>query len=410
MRTVEHSKNTDYLGRYYTDVAISRLLVNSLPAQQPLGLIDLGAGEGSLSLEASARWDRLNLVTVDVDHKASKVLAQRLVDDGFCGRHHHVLADALDVRLQERIPNMQTRTNAAVCNPPFVVPAWRQGYASIVEDAGFSGTLPAITSTDAATIFLAQNLRLLEPDGTVAIIVPDSLASAAKYRRWRSTLVQRYDLQHAIRLPRGVFQGTDALAHILVIAKRSPSAAGIRLSVLQSSNGRMDSIVVGRELAAQRLDYVCHVSRQQRRPSLLQLADVVLDLRRGTLNSAQARKSRSFVLHTTDIQSEARGTWFDFSFTGTQVSQAEGSVIAQRGDILVCRVGRNAADKVIGVCCGYVAISDCIYRIRVAPEYQSQVMHSLTSPTGREWLIGQAYGVAARQLSKSDLLRLPLDH
>lgn len=401
------------MGRYYTDATVSRLLVASLPARTPSSLLDLGAGEGALALEASSRWKCLDLVTVDVDHHASRVLAQQLQRRGFAGRHRHVQQDALEVDLCRRLSQeMKWRPSAAVCNPPFLVPAWRKGYCSIVEDAGFSGALPAITSTDAATLFLAQNLRLMEMGGTVAIIVPDSLVSASKYQRFRETLLAKYDLQQAIRLPRGAFAGTDALAHVFVVAKRKPANDLVRLSVLPALGAKVKSIYVDRDRAAKRLDYFFHASQQQQQhPPSLALADIVVDLRRGSFNSAEVRASPAFVLHTTDIHQAMRGTWFDFT-GGDETYRDErfkSAVIAEAGDILLSRVGRNAADKVIGVLAGSIAISDCLYRLRVGPDHRVSVLRSLTSAAGESWLKAHAYGVAARQISKADLLMLPVE-
>ncbi len=76
--------------------------------------------------------------------------------------------------------------------------------------------------------------------------------------------------------------------------------------------------------------------------------------------------------------------------------------------MLVARVGRTAPDKVIGVGKGSVAYTDCLYRVRVPPEWRQCVMLNLTSATGRAWLEQHSYGVAARQMTRSDLLNLPL--
>lgn len=408
MRTVLNSKTTDRLGRYYTESAISKLLVDILP--RPSMLLDLGAGEGSLSLEASSKWDGLNLVTVDVDQKASNVLARRLKKGNFVGQHWHYHHDALEVSLREHlIKDLHIRPSVALCNPPFLVPKWRKGFSEIVEDAGFSGSIPAINSTDAALLFLSQNLRVLEDGGTLGIFVPDSLVSATKYRRFRTTLLEKYDVVRAIRLPRDSFIGTDALAHILVIAKRNSTSDKVLLSGLASRHGSLRSIEVHRDLAALRLDYQYHVTENRGNVSQLTLGDVAVDLRRGSFNSAEVRGNSAYILHTTDITAQMRGVWFDFSrSSGLKALPPKGCTIAEHGDILVARVGRNAFEKVIGVSHGSVPISDCIFRVRVRPEHRLAAMHNLTSTYGTQWLESRACGVAARHLIKADLLALPL--
>jgi len=409
MRTFAHAINTDNLGRYYTDALVSRLLVNALSADHPINLMDLGAGEGSLSLAASTRWSGLDLVTVDLDPKASKVLATRLNEGGFTGMHRHVDGDALSTSLPKHLrEDLHLRPTLAVCNPPFLVPKWRKGYGEIVEDVGFSGCLPAVTHTDAALLFLAQNLRALEADGTVGIIVPDSLVSASKYLGFRRVLLDQYDVQQAIRLPRASFVGTDAQAHILVVSKRRPKGNVVVLSNLSGPHGKLINLTVDRDKAAERLDYQFHVLKNI--PQLPTLSSVTLDVRRGSYNSAEVRAHDSFILHTTNISAEMRGSWFEFGNASAELLRSSpSSVVAESGDIVLARVGRNAANKVIGVAGGSVAISDCLYKIRVKPQHRLAVMHALVSDPGNAWLNAKAYGVAARQLSKADLLNLPLD-
>lgn len=410
MRTYEHSKSTDHLGRYYTQNAISSFLVELLPHESPRFVLDLGAGEGSLSLAASNKWSDTDIITIDIDSAASKVLSERLVTGQYRGRHHHLPHDALGLNIRDSlIARSIGPLDVAICNPPFLIPKWRDEYSSILEEAGFSGSLPAIKTTDAAALFLAQNIRLITENGSLGIIVPDSLVCAEKYFNFRTSLLERYDVLQAIRLPRGSFAGTDALAHILVVSKRNPSSDQVRLSCMPSEHGRLLDITVNREQAAKRLDFSYHSAQLHTHSSKLKLANVTLDLRRGSLNSAEVRSAESFVLHTTDIKSDMLGKWIDFSnkkFTTGKLPRS--TSIAEPGDIIIARVGRNAADKVIGIGAGMVALSDCLYRIRVKQEFRDLVLNSLSSPSGRRWMEMHAYGVAARHVNKSDLLNLPL--
>lgn len=409
MRTYAHAKTTDHLGRYYTGQLISQLLIDCLPQHQPTTLLDLGAGEGSLSIAASSKWDALDLVTIDVDRRASRVLAKELNKRGFTGTHRHVEKDALTTSLPKYLSEeLQSRPTLAVCNPPFLIPKWRKQYGEIAEDVGFSGCLPAIKNTDAAILFLAQNLRILETNGTVGMIVPDSLASARKYIGFRRVLLEKYDVLQAIRLPRTSFVGTDAQAHILVISKRQPTSERVVLSNLTSPYNKVESMAVDRDRAALRLDYLFHATESSQ--TTFTLESVALDLRRGNFNSAEVRAHRSFILHTTNVSADMRGNWYDFGKTSAKLLKSSPPpVVAETGDILIARIGRNATDKIIGIASGTVAISDCLYRLRVKPEYRVAVMRALVSNAGRTWLQAHAHGVAARQLSKSDLYKFPLN-
>lgn len=78
------------------------------------------------------------------------------------------------------------------------------------------------------------------------------------------------------------------------------------------------------------------------------------------------------------------------------------------GDILIARVGRNLEAKVLGVSAGNVVLTDCIYRIRAPEAMRNELLSALSSADGRQWLSSHAYGVAAKHLTKFDLLSFPL--
>lgn len=409
MRTQQYSRNTDALGRYYTSTAVSSLLINQLPLVKPRAVLDLGSGQGALSLAASGRWSRSGLVTVDVDAQAID-LGEGLRKKGFQGQHAHFRHDALAPELAGMLHSSWVgMPEVAVCNPPFLMKRWRGSYGSILEDVGFSGCLPAIASSDSAVLFLAQNLRLIAPNGCVGIIVPDSLVSAEKYTRFRQELLRRYAVSRAIRLPRGSFGGTDALAHILFVHNMRPRSGHVALMRLQENGDLTPGLTVDLAEAAHRLDHDFHAVRGAVGPGVSRLANVIDDVCRGTLNSAQARQAQGMVLHTTDITEAMYGKWINFSTKAFRPPpDTKLHRLAVEGDILVARVGRTAPDKVIGVGKGSVSYTDCLFRVRVPAEWRQRVMANLTSAGGRTWLEQHCYGVAARHLTRSDLLNLPL--
>ena len=139
MRTYQHAKSTDHLGRYYTQSLISSFLVEHLPAKHPGAVLDLGAGEGALTVAASSKWSDAALITVDVDVEASSILTRRLISGGFKGHHHHLPRDALGAELRAALTRHScTLPGVAVCNPPFLVHKWRKEYSEILEDVGFA--------------------------------------------------------------------------------------------------------------------------------------------------------------------------------------------------------------------------------------------------------------------------------
>ncbi|RXV64109.1 DNA methylase [Burkholderia stabilis] len=401
---------SDKLGRYYTKDEIGDFLVHQMGAVSPERLLDLGAGAGALSLAAVERWAPKAICTVDIDGDV-EIRLKSLLRNKAGIRHRHVRADALSIDLPWRARSRDRGFDAAVCNPPFVVPRWRKRYGEILEDAGLSGCIPSAGGVDAPLLFLAQNLRSMGPNATLGIILPDSLVSSVRYKRFREELVLRYSVQRVIKLPRGAFVGTDALASILIVSTEKPTDKTIALSRLTQERGMTSEVVIAPDRAIERLDYDFHAATPTCAPpryEVRRLADLLEDLRRGSVENALARTQEVPVLHTTHIDVDRVGTWRDFKSCTAEPSHPPHWVRAARGDILLARVGRNLEQKICGVSGGAPLLTDCVYRLRVRAKYREIVLDQLTSDRGQAWLASRAYGVGARQLSKADLMEFPI--
>ena len=413
---VRRTTGSDHLGRYYTCDDVSNFLVNQMGALKPMRVLDLGSGSGSLSLAAMTKWHTAEFLTVDVDESAGRRLGAAVETLPQNPRHRHLLADALRFDLPELLTKSAPTIDTAICNPPFIVPKWKRGFGSILEDAGFSSCLPVLSTVDAALLFLAQNLRLLKPDGTLGIILPDTLISSSRYRAFRHSLLDQYCVEKAIRLPRRSFYSTDALAHILVISKRRATTEQLWLYRLSTDHRLSDGLIVTNDKATERMDYDFHAGSNteisRRATTAIKLGNIVTDLKRGHYSSYEARSALFPVLHTTDMTVSKLARWCDLRRFGTKTEQllfeASGIVVASPGDILIGRVGRNLEDKVLGVAAGFPILTDCVFRLRVSKRYRDETLAQLASSRGREWLASRAYGVGARQITKADLLSFPV--
>lgn len=395
------SGTMDALGRYYTRAEIGRVLVGQMEGLAPRVVLDLGAGDGSLVRAAAERWITANLLTVDIDAAAKEGLNRALSRDMTFRQHNHIRADALSPRVSRLIELHRDSIDAAVCNPPFVVPRWKKNFKAIIQEAGFSASLAAIPEMDAALLFLAQNLRLSSPGATLGMILPDSLISAKKYRPFREELLEKHRISKVIRLPRGSFESTDAQAYVLVVEKNRAPAKRIGLQELSQEGNLSAEVVIGLGEGHERLDFNYHREKHRNKAHASSLRGIGAEILRGRLSSSQLKESAYPVLHTTDLDAALRGHWCDFSDFGLQPRMSR--ICACPGDILVARVGRNLETKVVGVARGYPEVSDCLYVLRVPSKFRERLLAYLSSPAGGKALSSLAYGVSARQLAKSDL-------
>lgn len=412
MPIITSNSGSDILGRYYTKNEISSFLVEQFDISSPVRLLDLGAGSGSLSGAAKTRWPDVKVLTVDIDPKVDLPdESAKNISNG--SSHEHFVIDALSQDLSTLLNCKSAPIDVAVCNPPFITPKWRNEFGEILEGAGFHDCLPFPMDVDAGLLFLAQNLRLMSENATLGIILPDSLITAKKYLKFRSVLLNTYAVAKVIQLPRGSFHNTDALASIVMLKKIKKYKDFVLVYCLDGERKLSDPLYIDVDAAAERLDYTFHFHRLQVAgvggAKRIALQELVINIRRGSLSSAQIKGVSFPVLHITNIKEESIGQWLDLkSFDSGCLNDVSSIVKAQPGDILISRVGRNLESKIIGVMAGSFPVSDCVYVIRCAPGIRETVLAQIASPEGRAWISAHAYGVAAKQLAKKELLTFPI--
>jgi type I restriction enzyme M protein len=411
--TNTRSSNSDALGRYYTKTDISEFLVDQIEDHHPRRLLDLGAGSGSLSIAAASRWGNLDLLTVDIDARVADGYKTNLGNSNLkFSSHKHFHTDALSNDLPSLLNTFSNPIDTAVCNPPFISPEWTSDYSDLLEETGFIQCLPIKSSIDAAVLFLAQNLRLIGKNATLGIILPDSFITAAKYKKFRQHLLTNYEVVKVIQLPRGSFHGTDALASIFIIKKTNTSSGLISIYKLDESRKLSGRLQIPTESGFGRLDYNfhCQAINQNRSSDITTLESVKAIINRGTLSSSEAKQYKAPVFHTSDISEKDCGIWKDLSRFDVppNFDSKKNLITGEPGDILIARVGRNLETKILGISKGTIILTDCIYRIRVPEHLRAVLLSALSSENGRKWLSLHAYGVAAKHLTKLDLLSFPL--
>ena len=399
------SKTSDHYGRYYTAQGVAGLLVNTMSACSPSLVIDLGAGDGALVGEASLHWDQARFITVDIDHKAGISSLSSSKKELFT---HHV-GDALDHAIDQKIDVPFGSVDSALCNPPYIRPRWQKHFGEILEDAGMSHILPKLNCVPAEVLFIAQNLRFLKTGGKLGLILPDGVVAGEKYSSLRGVLATSHCLERVIELPRGVFRKTDAKAHIVVLTKNEAASEFIKIQRLESNGLLSDEIPLLAEKASSRLDYSYLVSTHKVNEfrGEMRLRDVAQMLKRGTYTSSTLKSCPLPVFHTTNFEAGNNQVPNQFLLKRQSKNLACG-VVANPGDILLARVGRNLEQKICIVEGGSVLVSDCILVLRVDPAARDTVFRYLVSDAGRNALRAISHGVSAKFITTEALLDLQI--
>jgi type I restriction enzyme M protein len=398
------------LAQYYTTARIGDLLLSLMSPSKPGVVLDLGVGDGALSIAAYRRWGAIDLITVDIDRKSQAKLPFRIPR---AVHHRHILADVLAIDLPAQLGIAVGRVSTALCNPPYRKLKFRRSFSAILEDAGLKSAVGTNEEIAADLVFLAQNLRLVRRGGQIGLIVPDSVIAGERLAPLRSALVGDHRVECVVKLPSGSFTGTEAKAHLLVIAKQVRPTSGISLYKLYGDGSVSTPLSVTPDQATDRLDYDYHAFRTsgQAGEAVMFLRDTNPHIVRGSIDSAEAKR-RNDVLHlshlaklSSDHRLHLAGT---LPHAGDLTPLKNDCVRACTGDILIARVGRQLEHNVYLVESGTMAITDCIYRVRVSAEWRDVVFRALLSRSGQAFLRSIKHGAGAQYVCKRDLEGLPL--
>lgn len=400
------SRTSDHLGRYYTRDTVASLLISSMKLTTPGTVIDLGAGNGALVTEAANQWTAKRYLTVDIDEQANSGHLPMLRGPSFV----HFTGDALDFELANRIGLGWSQACAAVCNPPYIRPIWKEHFGSILEEVGLSHVLPEAKNAPAGLLFIAQNLRFLKSGGKLGLIIPDGLITGERFEPFRRALIENHSIEQVIELPRNIFRKTEAQAHIVVLTKDESQRSVIASRKLELTGALSEVLKIPAEDAIARIDYSHHIKNKSKlsgRKAKRKLRDLVSSIARGSYSSSSRRTVALPIFHTTDLADFERDIPSRFLVPPPEI-EALGGNYARKGDILVARVGRNLSRKIVLVDKGPVLITDCFFSLRPkgSPE---EILRLLTSDSGRAQLDRISQGVGARFITAARLLDLELD-
>lgn len=397
------TKRSGTLNQFYTRLAACNALVAEINITNVRNVVDLGVGEGSLSVAIARRWPKAQFSTVDIDPTSTQNLHEALLEAGVT-KHDHYSLDVMNVDFIHQLKD--TVFDLAVCNPPFFRPQWKRDYADILQAADFTEACQSVSEVTAEILFLAQNLRLIRDGGIIALIVPDGLATGWKAKAFRKALLDKHTIRSVIQLPRYSFQDTEASCFILIIEKgRADKDLPIKLLRLDEHSNTSTPILIDHVAAEARLDWTFHSVALPNSSSGITLRKLGADIRRGSLSTVQRRLAEFPVFHTGDFPSKGKA----ISFEENQEAYEDNKILlAEEGDILLARVDRDLHEKITIVSNGKIAVTDCIFRLRLPKPLNQQIFDVLSSEQCRMRIQALTKGVGARLLGKGDLLDLVL--
>ncbi|MCO6499358.1 MAG: N-6 DNA methylase [Vicingus serpentipes] len=382
------------LGQYYTESSFSDLLISFISNNNPKKVLELGVGKGSLLKAALQRWNNIDFIGADVDDDNISMLSNEFPNINF------YLLNGLSSKLDSKLNLEINSIDVAICNPPYLYIDKNKEVNSIVYNAGLgkSTNYKRLTSD---IVFMAQNLILLKSGGELGIILPDGLITSHEFEFFRKQILNNHLLLGIIELPDRIFKKTEAKTFILLIKKGNISKKSYRVPLIKADKDGLilDKIFITSDNLIRRMDYTYH-KWQKSTPSLSgkSLGELNVKIQRGKYTKKELTMMNVDFIHTSDLYSN---TSSELIF---RKNKYENGVIAQKGDIVLSRVGKRCIGTFSIIKKGNVLISDCIYRIQTTEVIRKKIIDALNSDYGKKWMKAHSHGVCAKVISKTDLL------
>lgn len=382
--------------QYFTETLLAESVINLIPAENVDRILDLGIGNGSLSLAAKRKWGNSVVDAVDID---LDICLQYDAPEyqGINVKHGDVLSMEGTKHLVDGIYDL------CICNPPFLKIKKNNVYDEFFIQANLIG-LSKLKNLSADVIFIAQNIRFLKPGGILMAIIPDGLLTRHDYLPFRETLVNSVQITHVIQFPEKAFMRTEARTHVLLITKKKPNTDMVPISLMKNDGTIADTIRVKRSSIISRMDYsylkwqASVVDKSKIMDYDFRVPDVII--KRGSLSYKDLRIAYSLYLHSNSFRDHE-----DIIANKTIKGKTDitGKCIARTGDFVLCRVGKRCVGKVAYIKHGSITVSDCLYIVNIQKPYIEILRNILYSSNFRDWVHHCSHGVCSKVISKCDL-------
>lgn len=376
------------LGQYYTPKYISKAMIKivlDLLTYSPKNLLELAAGEGDLVLELTKRVPTCEIYAVDIDPYNTKLLKKLNPQFNIFNADATLPLDFLKDR----------QFQLALGNPPFLSNVVVDEYTKKLLQEFLGLKVELNQKIRSEYIFVCQYLSVLEEHGLLAIILPESIVSGSRSKKFREALLTNWKVENVLEVCGHPFDFTEAKTHIFFIRKTKPIIFSTIVSQLTSSNS-IDSIgFVQHNLLIERMDYSYFSSISTINSRVRKLGDFAKVIR-GKKSHKDLKLQGTSYLHTTNLNNANYFCEKHFNSSAT---------IVNKGDLVMCRVGSRVIGKTIKYEGDDAEISDCLYILKFDDEkVKTDFLNYINSDIGIKQVRSIARGVCSRYVTKKDLL------
>lgn len=353
---------TDY-SKYYTPEIIATALMKFVDFKNNDSVIDICCGKGNLLSAAYNQNRTLRCLGVDVAD----------VDIGWCKT---IKKDGREIPL-----TTSKKYNVVLANPPF----GRIEGKSFSTDL-FSGKFSNIKSKRIEIEMLIANLMLLKKNGILLIILPTTFIEGASFQNIRKIISSNYYVKNIIKLPENAFYPEKINCSAIVICNNQNK---IKQNCTTYIMDKQFNINISTEISYNDITLGYWNNNNLKKNNFV--------VNRGNLSSNMFTEIGVPVLHT----SKRCSPWKPAERYVKKDYINSNSIIAEKGDIIISRVGCSA-----GCACVYDGepkyITDCLLIIKSPTKKLVKQITNLD-------LKSIVYGVSTPHLTATNLYNLYSD-
>ncbi|QBZ82179.1 Modification methylase Eco57IB [Hydrogenovibrio crunogenus] len=389
------------LGQFYTPEYISELmseLVISSEAKEPLKIIDMTCGHGSLLKPLQAKLVNSYFHAYDIDSKNIEYLKQSQC--------------TWDVRNEDSLLYEFEKEfyDISLGNPPFIKTKVTPQLADICE-RNYSGKILKIgTSIRAEIIFIAKYIEATKIGGRVSLILPESIISNEKMDFVRTYIFKNLRNISIYEINEQYFDEAEVRTYLVSGEKTINPDLKIQIGTI-SKNGQVNKIkTVDKKHSVLRAD-VKYLSQIERFKALKEkytsLGEVIYSLDRGNKTKKQLEHDKTVFFHSSSFKEFETQ---DISLEGCEdlMQRYNAKHVAKKSDILIPRIGRSCHQHQALITYGNAVITDSVFRLNLPKKIAPIVFESLQTEDSKSWRDIHSKGSCTKLLTNSDILNLPI--
>ncbi|QKI90057.1 N-6 DNA methylase [Thiomicrorhabdus xiamenensis] len=389
------------LGQFYTPDNISKLmakLITSPSTKEPLNIIDMACGTGSLLTPLQKILPNSNFEACDIDSENIEYLNKK---------HPNWDKKNINALSQEFKKEFY---DIAVGNPPFIKTKTTSHIANLIERNYESTSLKNSSTVRAEIVFIAKYIESTKIGGMVSLIIPESIVSNEKMKFVRTFIFKNLSNIRLYEISSRYFDSAEVKTYLISGRKTVNPDHNISIGHVTANGDIIDDREISKKFCIERADikYLSHLEQiKEMRAKYLSLGDLTSSINRGNKTKNQLEKENTVFFHTSSFK-EFTSSNIELEGNLDLIKKYSPKHVAQKSDILIPRIGRKCHQHQVFISEGNAVVTDSVFRLNVPESLALKVFDALQTEENQFWRDLHSKGSCTKLLTTQDIFNMPL--